>query len=281
MNETPHSLDVNACEYNLDELFAKQSDSSNRGPNKNNNGSMDGQNCIPRKPRLDVIYDSRIEELSQRISLLDSTIEIYDNTDLEDGLNNEEIVENQVTRMGILIKKQSIRIKTLSKQENTCLYTEKLVKHKLLGEQEKSRLKIRIINEQLKKVQSTLDDLNFGSNKYEIERHSSIGTKTHGTSAYACFPKLTMDSESNRNKAMFNSTSCKFKNVPYVTNQFQALGGDLYGLRNSGDVARDITEDQRPDLADNLSSNGKVILTRKEILSLTFGLNDEKSSILV
>ena len=287
VNEIPHSFEVNACEYKLDKLFAKQSDSSNNI----SNGSMDksGQSRIPRKSRLDIVYDSRIQELSERISLLDSTIEIYDNTDFEDGLTDDEIIENQVTRMGMLLKKQSITIKNLSKRQNTCLHTEKIAKEKLLVELENNYNQMSVFDDQLQQFQSTLDVLNQRSNKYEMnpEQYSNMRTKIHAIPCPSCSPELTRnkfttDYENNHSKDMVNYTPSKLsEHGPYTANACQALGHDIYRQRDNLHCVEDINDNPRPSDVDIMDSNEKDILTRKEIISLTFGLKDEESSVLV
>lgn len=255
MNETPHSCEINACEYKLDKLFAKQSDSSN-----NSNSSMDEQrqSHIPRKSRLDIVYDNRIKELSERINLLDSAIEIYDNTDVEDGLTDDEIIENQITRMGMLLKKQSTAIKNVSNQQSISLYREITTNEQLLAELEKTCDKMKMFDDQLQELQSTLDVLNWRSNKYEMkpEQYSNMRTKHRDLSCPSRLPKqtkvqFTSDYESNHRKdiPLLNNTSYKSKH-------------------ESNDM-------------DIIDSNEEEISKRKEIISLTFDLEDEESSILV
>ena len=256
MNETAHSCEINACEYKLDKLFAKQSDSSNNISNTSMDESR--QSHMPRKSRLDIVYDNRIKELSERINLLNSTIEIYDNTDVEDGLTDDEIIENQITRTGMLLKKQSTTIKNVSNQQSASLYREKVKNEQLLAELEKTYDKMKMFDDQLQELQSTLDVLNWRSNKYEMkpEQYSNMMTKHRDLSCPSHFPKQTKDQftsyfESNHRKDMrlLNHTSYKSK-----------LGNN--------DV-------------DIIDSNEKEISKRKETISLTFGLEDEESSILV
>ena len=265
VNEVPHSFEVNAYEYKLDKLFANQSDSSNNI----SNGSMDEnrQNHIPRKSRLDIVYDNRLQELSERISLLDLAIEIYDNTDDEDGLNDDEIIENQVTRMGMLLKKQSSTIKNLSRQQNTYLCAEKITKEKLVAELEKIYNQMRMFDVKLQQLRSTFDVLNWGSNKYEMR------TKNQAIPCSSCSPKLsrnkfTTDHESNHSKGIVNYTRCKSEHAPH-----EQCWTQTHDIHKHGD----------PRLSDGdiIDSNDKEILTRKEVISLTFGLEDEESSVLV
>jgi hypothetical protein len=278
VNEIPHSFEVNACEYKLDKMFAKQTDSSNNI----SNGSMDenGQNYLPRKSRLEMAYDSRIQDLFERINLLDSTIEIYDNTDIEDGLNDDEIVENQVTRLGMLLKKQSVTIKNLSKQHNTCLSTEKRTKEKLLKELEENYNRMKMFDRQLQRLQSTLDDLNWRSNKYEMRPESNI-IKHHAIPCTSCSPtltkhKFTTDHETHLRKAMVNSPKsehgCKNDECPALAHDIYRQRDKQYSIENNIPILSD---------GDMVDSNNKEILTRKEIISLTFGLEDEESSVLV
>jgi membrane-associated HD superfamily phosphohydrolase len=278
VNEIPHSFEVNACEYKLDKMFAKQTDSSNNI----SNGRMDenGQNYLPRKSRLEMAYDSRIQDLFERINLLDSTIEIYDNTDIEDGLNDDEIVENQVTRLGMLLKKQSVTIKNLSKQHNTCLSTEKRTKEKLLKELEENYNRMKMFDRQLQRLQSTLDDLNWRSNKYEMRPESNI-IKHHAIPCTSCSPtltkhKFTTDPETHLRKAMVNSPKsehgCKNDECPALAHDIYRQRDKQYSIENNNPILSD---------GDMVDSNNKEILTRKEIISLTFGLEDEESSVLV
>ena len=280
-NGIAHSFKVNACEYKLDKLFAKQSDSSNNI----SNGSMDEnrQNFIPRKSRLEMVYDSRIQDLSERINLLDSTIEIYDNTDVEDGLNDEEIVENQVTRMGILLKKQSVTIKNLSKQHNTCLSTEKITKEKLLEELEKNYNRVKMFDRELQRLRSTLDDLNWRSNRYEQRPESNIA-KHHFVPCTSCSPKLTRnkfttDHKCNVSKFKVNYESPKSEHG-CKNEECRALAHDIHRQRDKQNFAEDNDGSILCD-EDFVGSNDKGILTRKEIISLTFGLEDDESSIMV
>lgn len=256
VNEIPHSCEINACEYKLDKLFAKQSDSSNNI----SNSSMDEkrQSRIPRKSQLDIVYDNRIKELSERINLLDSTIEIYDNTDVEDGLTDDEIIENQITRMGMLLKKQSAAIKNLSSQQSTSLCREKVTNEQLLAELEKTYNKMKMFDDQLQELQSTLDILNLRSNKYEMksEQYLNMRTKNHNRSYPSCLPKQT--------KNQFISAYCKGNHRKDMS------------LLNPTCKSKQDTNDM-----DIIDINDKEISKRREIISLTFGLEDEGSSILV
>ena len=285
VNDISHPFEPNACEYKLDKLFAKQSDSSNNI----GNGSMDEnrQGYMPRKSRLDILYDSRIQELSQRIALLDSTIEIYDNTDGEDDLSDDEITENQITRMGILLKKQSITIKNLSSQQSTCLYTEEITRERLLRELEKNYSQLKALDDELNQVHSTLDILNCRSDKCVINtvRHPNMSRTTSQHSRRLLtrnqFP-ANYERDKSVDLALLKHTQCKAEYGQCTANEYPAPGQDIYMPQDKQHCIDVIDGKQNysyPDIRDNV--NEKEILTRREIMSLTFGLKDEESSVLV
>lgn len=91
-----------------------------------------------RKTRQSLIlcYERRLRELSEWIDLVDCAIEVYDNTDVEDGMSDDEIIENQMTRLGLLLKKQSLKLKNLcSKQQERS--QARLLRERLMKEVDK------------------------------------------------------------------------------------------------------------------------------------------------
>lgn len=93
---------------------------------------MEAKERTKTRQSLILCYERRLRELSEWIDLVDCAIEVYDNTDVEDGMSDDEIIENQVTRLGLLLKKQSLKLKHFcSKQQERSqarLLHEKLMK---------------------------------------------------------------------------------------------------------------------------------------------------------
>lgn len=275
VNKIAHSFHVNTCEYKLDKLFTKQRCSSNIS----SDGSMEESQDKFRsnKSSLDLLYTNRIRELSKRISLLDSSIEIYDNTDVEDGLTEDEMIENHVTRLGILVKKQSAAIVDLSKEHNAYLVMEKNTRQRLQAELEYNCKQMKMFDNQLLLLQSTLDILNskllkrksivHDSSIIQTESRAWSGVSGSNEQTYPAIESATVLTKGKETK-LYSYDALKRDDKIYT----KFTPNNAKFTDNSPMSLLEMKEE---------GNDRKNIMTRKKMMTLSFGLEDDETSILV
>lgn len=305
IKQKPHSFgfkNINDCEYKLNkqtkQLFAKQTKISN----VSDAAKMDKGWQTPRdiQSSLSVCYETRLDELSEWIGLVDSAIEVYDNTDVEDGLSEDEIVENQITRLGLLIKKQSVKLEELLKeQQHRCLYQAKVLRKSLITELDNDCDKVSCLDGQINELNSKLvlqkrmlglrmnkqdgtrlpvlsDSVNLRNQSQRI-----IDSSKYFRKGLMCEKKYP-EAADERNKDYQLDANNYSRILSYSVDKWPQTTGyrhnsNIHGtfLNGSGLVGSCVDG--------NIPNNEATeILTSKEILrNATFGLEDPDTSVLV
>lgn len=292
--------DLNATEYKLDnELFVEPA--IVRCSSVCNSNIRKDMNWQTQRQTLSLCYETRLHELSEWIELVDSAIDVYDNTDVEDGLSKDEITENQITRLGLLLKKQSAKLgKLLKKQQEESLFQAKALQERLIKELEDDYGKMNYLDSQVNLLNSRLalqkKALSLGLSKELEERlleHScSVMFRNSGqgiTDSLFSSPKLLRKSfrseieyPKERSEGDQLDSNNHLQVSSYTVDKWQVTQHGDTRILNS--LPHNEVANEKGLLcmnSDVLSSTEVDISNRKDRLTLTFGLEDEETSVFV